>query len=119
MGFHYLIVMAMILENEAKLTSQNQVTIPANVRKFLKLRGGKSRVKFQMLASGSVMMVTVEDRPKKTEDAVLKPFLDLLAHDMTKAPERIQPFPKDLIKRARSLTAGVKVDMNGPLTGKD
>ena len=46
MGFHYLPDMAMILEAEANLTAQNQITIPAAVRKVLNLRGGQSRIKF-------------------------------------------------------------------------
>ena len=31
----------------------------------------------------------------------------------------IQPFPVDLLERARSVVEGVEVDLNGPLVGED
>jgi antitoxin PrlF len=56
---------------------------------------------------------------KEEEDPALKPFLQLLAKDMLKHPERIRPFPITLLERARSLSAGVQVDLDAPLTGED
>jgi bifunctional DNA-binding transcriptional regulator/antitoxin component of YhaV-PrlF toxin-antitoxin module len=111
--------MAMMLEAEASLTAQNQITVPANVRKVLGLQGGKSRVKFQVSPNGKVLFFRVGARAGKTDDPALRPFLKLLAKEMEKAPERIKPFPIDLVERTRSAVAGVKVDLNGPLTGED
>jgi bifunctional DNA-binding transcriptional regulator/antitoxin component of YhaV-PrlF toxin-antitoxin module len=111
--------MATLLEAEAALTAQNQITIPANIRKVLRLQGGKSRVKFQVFPTGRVLVFRVGGRVRKHDDSALRPFLKLLAKDMEKAPKRIKPFPIDMLKRARSVITGVKVDLNGPLTGED
>ncbi|MEO6263206.1 MAG: hypothetical protein ABIP32_11885 [Chthoniobacterales bacterium] len=46
--------MAMILEAEAKLASQNQVAIPVSIRKALKLRSGASRLKFRVTPKNGV-----------------------------------------------------------------
>jgi len=119
MAVHYPLVMAMILEAEARLTAQNQITIPAPVRKILHLRGGESRVKFQILPDeGRVVVVRVEPDAEAQEDPALEPFLDLLRTDMIKHPRRIARFPSTLLKKARSLVKGVKVDLDGPLTGE-
>jgi bifunctional DNA-binding transcriptional regulator/antitoxin component of YhaV-PrlF toxin-antitoxin module len=120
MGFHYFLGMPMILEAEASLTAQNQITIPAPVRKILHLRGGESRVKFQILPEeGRVMVVRVEPADEAQEDPALEPFLDLLRMDMIKHPRRISRFPSTLLKKARSLVKGVQVDLDGPLAGED
>ena len=120
MGFHYLSGMAMVLEAEASLTAQNQITIPAAVRKALKLQGGQSRVKFQILPEeGRVLVLRVEPPVEEHEDPALKPFLTLLAKDFMQRPERIVPFPAPLLDKARSLGEGIEVDLDGPLTGKD
>ena len=53
------------------------------------------------------------------EDPALKPFLDLLEKDIRKNPKRVTPISSALMKKARSLVKGIKVDLDGPLTGKD
>jgi antitoxin PrlF len=117
MDAHYHCAVMPILEAEAHLTTQNQITIPAPIRKALKLTGGKSRVKFQISNGGKVLVARVEPPAEESEDPALKPFLDLLARDMQEHPERIRPFPVTLLTRARSATEGVEVDLDGPLTG--
>jgi antitoxin PrlF len=120
MDLHYLLDMAMILEAEANLTAQNQITIPAAVRKVLNLHGGQSRIKFQILPEeGRVMVIRVEPTAEEQEDPTLKPFLALLTKDIIQRPQRIAPFRAPLLKKARSLVKGVEVDLDGPLTGED
>lgn len=112
--------MTPILEAEASLTTQNQITIPAPIRKALRLTGGRSRVKFQVLpGDGRVMVARVDAPAPKDEDPALKPFLNLLAVDIKEHPERIEPFPAGLLGRITSLVKGVKVDLERPLTGQD
>ncbi|NJL18986.1 MAG: hypothetical protein HC901_01350 [Bdellovibrionaceae bacterium] len=111
--------MAMILEAEAKLTSQNQITLPTVVRKAMGLRGGVSRVRFQILPSRRVQMLRVKSKEEDQEDPALGPFLKLLAGDIQNHPQRIKPFPSRLLKKARSLAKGVVVDLDVPLTGRD
>ncbi|MFZ4775347.1 MAG: type II toxin-antitoxin system PrlF family antitoxin [Terrimicrobiaceae bacterium] len=119
MEFHYLATMSMVLEAEANLTAQNQITIPAVVRKALKLQGGHSRVRFQILPEDGRVIVLCVEALKEKEDFALKPFLALLQKDMRLHPRRIAPFPSLLLKRAHSLVEGVDVDLDGPLTGED
>jgi hypothetical protein len=74
-GFALPSFMTPILEAEASLAAQNQITIPA--------------------------------------------FLNLLTRDIKENPQRIRPFPVDLLNRARSVVENVEVDLKGPLTGED
>jgi antitoxin PrlF len=119
MDLHYPVLMTPITEAEATLTTQNQITIPVSIRKVLQLRGGESRVKFQVTKEGKVLVVRVDPSTPEDEDPALKPFLDLLTKDLREHPERISPFSPKLLKRARALVRDVKVDLDGPLTGDD
>ncbi|MCE0523638.1 MAG: type II toxin-antitoxin system PrlF family antitoxin [Methylacidiphilales bacterium] len=110
--------MPAVIEAEAKLTAQNQITIPAPVRKYLRLQGG-SRVKFKY-SKGAIILIRTHAGPSsRRRDSTLRPFLDFLARDMEKHPKRIVPFPIKLLNRARSLVKGVEVDLNSPLSGAD
>ena len=112
--------MTPILEAEARLTTQNQITIPAVIRKALRLRGGKSRVKFQVLpGDGRVLVARVDPPAREEDDPALKPFLELLATDISENPKRIKPLPAALLGRVRSVVKGVEVDLDRPLTGED
>jgi bifunctional DNA-binding transcriptional regulator/antitoxin component of YhaV-PrlF toxin-antitoxin module len=111
--------MAVIMEAEAKLTAQNQITIPATVRKYLQLRGGVSRVKFQFSREGTVVLRVARQKPADHDDPALRPFLSRLEKDILKNPKRIVPFPAKLLTRARSAVKGVVVDLDAPLTGRD
>ena len=110
--------MALMVEAEATLTSQNQITIPVTIRKALHLRE-KSRIKFQVYYQGQVMMCRIEAPAKESRDPALQPFLSLLTRDMKEHPNRIKPFPVDVMERARSVIEGVDIDLNGPLEGED
>jgi antitoxin PrlF len=118
MDFHYPHSMPAILEAEANLTTQNQITIPSSIRRALKLKGGQSRLRFQLTEEGKVEMNLAQPATDE-EDTALGPFLDLLEADFKSHPERIRPFPLRLLKKARSLVKGVEVDLDGPLTGED
>jgi hypothetical protein len=81
---------------------------------------GKSRVRFQVISEeGKVLVVLVSPPAKEKEDPSLKPFLNLLTKDVKENPQRIRPFPVDLLNRARSVVENVEVDLTGPLTGED
>jgi antitoxin PrlF len=112
--------MTPILEAEANLTAQNQITIPAPIRKALKLRAGESRVKFRVTSEkGRVVVVLVGPPATEKEDPALRPFLNLLTKDIRENPQRIRPFPVDLLNRGRSVVENVEVDLDGPLTGEE
>ncbi len=118
MDFHYLNLMAAILELEAMVTRQNQTTIPAAIRQVLALGSNGGRIMFRVLDKG-VVVVTRAEPTERSDDPALAPFLKLLETDMAKHPKRIKPFPIKALAHARTLTKGVEVDLNGPLTGSD
>lgn len=123
MGFHYLGFMPAVLETlevEAALTTQDQITVPAAVRRTLNLRGGKSRVIFQFRPKEGVFVFKrSESSSEASEDPALRPFLSLLEQDMQSHPSRLKRFPAGSLKKARALVKGVSVDLDDPLTGED
>jgi antitoxin PrlF len=119
MDVHYHGQMANVLEADAKVTAQNQLTIPAPFRKIMGLQGGVNHVKFRY-TKGKISIVMVKHSKKTVpQDETLQPFLKLLAHDMIKNPRRIIPLPSGLLSRAQAATAGIQVDLDAPLTGDD
>lgn len=111
--------MAAILEREARVTRQNQTTIPAAIRQVLALGSNGGRIKFRVLDKGVVVVTLAEPLAEPSEDPALAPFLKLLEADMARRPKRIKPFPIKTLARARTLTKGVEVDLERPLTGTD
>ncbi len=57
----------------------------------------------------------VQAQPALSEEACLSAFLDLLARDMEKNPQRVQPLDPALLRWVRELTRGVVVDLDAPL----
>jgi antitoxin PrlF len=58
-------------------------------------------------------------QPAPAEDECVASFLDLLARDMEKNPQRVQPLDPALLLRVRELTRGVVVDLDAPLAAED
>jgi prlF antitoxin for toxin YhaV_toxin len=54
-------------------------------------------------------------QPVPTEDECVAAFLDLLACEMEKNPQRVQPLDPALLRRVRELTRGLVVDLDAPL----
>ena len=120
MEIHYLPLMSIVLEAEANLTTQNQITVPMPVRKALNLHGGRSRVRFQILPEeGKVLFLLAQPKSQAGEDPALRPFLNLLAQDIETSPKKLTPLSSKLLTKARALTKGISVDLDGPLTGED
>ena len=122
MDFHYLELMPAVFESlelEAALTTQDQITVPAAVRKTLNLRGGKSRVIFQFRPKEGVFVFKRAESSATSDDPALRPFLSLLEQDMQSHPSRLTLFPSRSLKKARAQVKGVSVDLDGPLTGED
>lgn len=101
------------LELESTLTDRYQTTVPDGVRRALRL-GKRDRIRYVVQADGSVSLQRAED-----EDPVLAAFLDFLAKDIAKHPRRVRVIDADLAKRMRSLTKGVKVDLESALDPAD
>ncbi len=68
---------------------------------------------------GVVVVTRIKPTTEQADDPALAPFLKLLETDMAAHPRRIKPFPIKALARARALTKGIDVDLEGPLTGTD
>jgi antitoxin PrlF len=99
----------------SRLTSRYQTTVPASVRRRLKLQKGDS-IGYHIDADGRVFIAPVERNPA---DPALGPFLALLAADIATHPERISPLPQSLIDRMRDLVGDVTVDLDAALPADD
>lgn len=102
-----------LMEIEAAVTERGQTTIPAAIRKLLRVDRG-SAVVFRVTEDGDVMLTAKPD----TEDAgdpVVANFLAFLEADMAKHPGRLRPITAEWLNELQSLVAGVEVDLDAPL----
>ncbi|TCT19545.1 type II toxin-antitoxin system PrlF family antitoxin [Thiobaca trueperi] len=108
--------MPAMLDAESTLTDRYQTTVPESVRRALKL-GKRDRIHYTILADGEVVITRAAQA--EDHDPVLSQFLRFLADDMASHPERIQMFDPHLLQRIQSLTDGVDVDLDRPLSADD
>jgi antitoxin PrlF len=106
---------AFIHEEISTLTARYQTTVPAGVRRQLKLKKG-DQIRYQIDADGRVYLEAARD---DEADPALGPFLDLLSKDIQERPEALQDVDIDLIERLQDLVKGVEVDLDAPLTPED
>lgn len=108
--------MAAILEVESTLTDRYQTTVPETVRRALKLRK-RDKIHYTIRPGGEVVLSRVE--AIEDDDPVLNSFLSFLARDIASHPERLQAVDASLVRRIRSLVAGIEVDLDGVLSADD
>ena len=101
------------IELESTLTDRYQTTVPDAVRRALRL-GKRDRIRYVVQPNGSVILQRAED-----EDPVLGAFLDFLAKDIASHPRQVRAIGANLAKRMRSLTKGVKADLDAALDSAD
>lgn len=101
---------------ESTLTDRYQTTVPDAVRRTLKLRK-RDRIRYVVRPDGAVLLTRAESTDEN--DPVVGKFLAFLAHDMKTHPERIRGVSPTLVRRARSLVRGVKIDLDAPLASED
>lgn len=100
------------LEIESTLTDRYQTTVPDAVRRMLKLRK-RDRIRYVVRPDGAVLLTRVDATDE--EDPVVGKFLAFLARDMERSPARISGVSAALVRRARSLVKGVKIDLDAAL----
>lgn len=103
-------------EVESTLTDRYQTTVPEMVRRSLRL-GKRDKVHYSIRPNGEVVLSRAE--AAETDDPVLGHFLDFLSRDMTNHPERLQALDASLIQRLQSITKGIEVDLDAPLSVDD
>lgn len=104
--------MSAILEVQSTLTDRYQTTVPAGVRKALKLGKG-AKVRYALMDDGTVILSAAPLKEK--DDPVLGRFLEFVAKDIESHPEKIQAFSVARLKKLRTLIHGVKFDLDQPL----
>jgi antitoxin PrlF len=107
--------MAATLEAESTLTDRYQTTVPETVRRTLKLKK-RDKIHYTIRPSGEVVL-TRADAPD--DDPVLGQFLDFLAADITRHPERLHSLDAGLVQRLQSLVGDVDIDLDTALSAED
>ncbi|NBD95017.1 MAG: type II toxin-antitoxin system PrlF family antitoxin [Gammaproteobacteria bacterium] len=102
------------IEAESRLTDRYQTTVPADVRKALALEK-RDRLHYEVRPNGEVVLTRSGDN----DDPALAAFLNFLADDMTRHPERLRGMDPSLARRIESLVDGVEVDLDAPLYDED
>ncbi len=108
--------MATILEVESTLTARYQTTIPETVRRALKL-GKRDKIHYTIRPGGEVVLTRVD--ASEVHDPVLGQFLGFLARDIASHPERLQAVDSTFVQRIQSLTGGIEIDLDAPLSADD
>ncbi len=109
--------MAALLKEESTITAKGQTTVPKSVRQALGVSFG-DRIAFLVDEQRRIYVekvVAVEDGT----DPVLEPFLEFLANDMAKNPDRsVMSFPQALHERVSALVKGMTVDLDEEIDGE-
>lgn len=108
--------MAAALEVESTLTDRYQTTVPETVRRALRL-GKRDKIHYTIRPGGDVVLSRAE--PSEENDPVLGQFLGFLARDIASHPERLQAVDASFVQRIQSLTGGIEVDLDAPLSADD
>jgi len=108
--------MAATLEVESTLTDRYQTTVPETVRRALQL-GKRDKIHYTIRPGGEVVLTRAET--PEDDDPVLGAFLDFLARDIASHPEHLQAIDASFVQRLQSLTGGVEVDLDVPLSADD
>ena len=104
------------LEVESTLTDRYQTTVPEMVRRSLRL-GKRDKVHYSIRPNGEVVLSRAE--VSENDDPVLGQFLSFLSRDMAEHPERLQALDAGFVQRLQSLTKGIEVDLDEPLSADD
>ncbi|MFW8595980.1 type II toxin-antitoxin system PrlF family antitoxin [Cribrihabitans neustonicus] len=107
--------MTALAQDVSKLTDRYQTTVPAGVRKQLKLGKG-DQIRYCTEPSGRVY---IEPVCSDEEDPVLGAFLDFVEADIKAHPDRIRAFDGALHDRLAALVGDVDVDLDAPLSLED
>ena len=104
------------LEVESTLTDRYQTTVPETVRRALRL-GKRDKIHYTIRPGGEVVLTRVD--ASEGDDPVLGQFLGFLARDIASHPERLLAIDANFVQRLHSLTGGIEVDLDAPLSADD
>ncbi|MDR3352707.1 MAG: type II toxin-antitoxin system PrlF family antitoxin [Zoogloeaceae bacterium] len=107
--------MPIALEAESTLTDRYQTTVPETVRRALRLKK-RDKIHYVIQPTGEVVLSRAD---AVEDDPVLRPFLDFLAQEIAAHPEHLQRMDMSLVQQGRELAAGVRFDVDAPLSPED
>lgn len=108
--------MQTLLDAESTLTDRYQTTVPEAVRRALML-GKRDKIHYKIRSTGEVVLTRAESA--EGEDPLIDRFLDFLARDVTRHPERLQSLDARFVQRLRALTEGVDINLDAALSPDD
>ncbi len=108
--------MSASLEVESTLTDRYQTTVPQTVRRALRL-GKRDKIHYSIRPGGEVVLTRVD--AAQVDDPVLGEFLGFLARDIADHPQRLKTIDASLVQRLQSLSGGIEVDLEAPLSADD
>lgn len=103
------------LEVESTLTDRYQTTVPETVRRALRL-GKRDKIHYTIRPGGEVVLTRAVT---EVDDPVLSQFLGFLARDIASHPQRLQSIDASFVQRLQSLTGGIEVNLDAPLSADD
>lgn len=104
------------IEDSSTLTDRYQTTVPASVRRAMKLER-RDRIHYLIRPNGEVVLTRARD--ESSQDPVMASFLAFLESDLQKHPENIRPITASTFAEAERLTAGIEVDFDEELPEDD
>ncbi|MGE0119164.1 MAG: type II toxin-antitoxin system PrlF family antitoxin [Dongiaceae bacterium] len=104
-----------VIEAEGTLTERYQTTVPATVRRALRLRK-HDKIVFKVIDDRTVLL---ERRSAEADDPVLDKFLKFLARDIAAGAGSVRPITPELVNRMNALVGDVEVDLDAPLPPDD
>lgn len=104
-----------VLEVEATITKRGQTTVPAAIRKALRVENSGGIV-YRLEDSGQVSLVRKET---VKADPVIGRFLSFLAADMMARPGALRPVTVEWLDHLKDFVKGVEFDLDSPLSEDD
>ncbi len=98
------------------ISDSYQSTVPGAVRHALRL-GKRDKIQYTIHPGGEVVLRRVG--ASEVDDPVLGKFLGFLARDIASHPESLQAIDSSFVRRLQSLTGGIEVDLDAPLSADD
>ncbi|MBE0464280.1 MAG: type II toxin-antitoxin system PrlF family antitoxin [Halomonadaceae bacterium] len=105
-----------LIEDDSTLTDRYQTTVPASIRRALKLKR-RDRIHYTVRPNGEVVLSRTSDEVR--HDPVVASFLEFLERDLVAYPETIRPVTASSFAEAERLTAGMAVDLDEVLEEVD
>lgn len=102
-------------EVESTLTDRYQTTVPQTVRRALRL-SRRDKIHYSIRPGGEVVLTRADTT--ETTDPVLGQFMDFLARDMARHPERLKAVDSRLVRHIGELVGDVQVDLDEVLSAE-